>query len=69
MKFLQKWKNDLYPSASQLADLYALSKIHKAVEDRILSFRPFLSAIGTSTYKLATFCDQLLKQHTKMNIQ
>ena len=37
------------------------AKIHKLLEDGIPSFRPVLSAIGTPTYKLAKFCEQLLK--------
>ena len=32
----------------------------KALEDGIPSFHPILSAIGTPTYNLAKFCDQLL---------
>ena len=54
-------KEDLYSSGSKPGVLYALAKIHKALEDGIPSIRPILSAIGTSTYKLAKFCDQLLK--------
>ena len=57
-------KNDLYPSLSISGVLYGLAKIHKALEDGIPSFRPILSAIGTPTYKLAKFCDQLLKPVT-----
>ena len=41
---------------------YGLVKIHKPLEDGIPSFRPILLAIETPTYKLAKFCDQLLKQ-------
>ena len=44
--------------------MYGLAKIHKALEDGVPSFRPILSAIETPTYKLATFCDQLLKPLT-----
>ena len=64
MKFLKKKKNELYPSGSKPGVLYGLSKVHTALEDGIPSFRPILSAIGTSTYKLAKFCDQLLKPLT-----
>ena len=60
----EKEKKDLYPSGSQPGVLYGLAKIHKALEDGIPSFRPILSAIGTPTYKLAKFCDQLLKPLT-----
>ena len=44
--------------------MYGLAKIHKALEDGVPSFRQILSAIETPTYKLATFCDQLLKPLT-----
>ena len=60
----EKEKKDLYPSGSQPGVMYGLAKIHKALEDGIPSFRPILSAIGTPTYKLAKFCDQLLKPLT-----
>ena len=59
-----KEKNDLYPSGSKSRGLYGLAEIYKALEDGITSFRPILSAIGTPTYKLAKFCDQLLKPIT-----
>ena len=57
-------KTDLYPSGSKPGVLYGLAKIHKALEDGTPSFRPILSAIGTPTYNLAKFCDQLLKPLT-----
>ena len=60
----QKEKNDLYPSGSKSRVLHGFDKIYKALEDRITSFGPILSAIGTSTYKLAKFCNQLLKPVT-----
>ena len=60
----EKEKNDLCPSGSKPEALYGLAKIHKALEDGIPSFRPILSAIGAPTYKLAKFCDQLLKPLT-----
>ena len=60
----EKEKKDLYPSGSQPEVLYGLAKIHKALEDEIPSFRPILSVIGTPTYKLAKFYDQLLKPLT-----
>ena len=44
--------------------LYGLGKIQKALDDGIPTFRPILSAIGTPTYKLAKFCDKLLKPIT-----
>ena len=43
---------------------YGLDKIHKALENGIPTFRPILSAIGKPTYKLAKFCDKLLKPIT-----
>ena len=61
----EKEKNDLYPSGSKPGVPYDLAKINKALEDGIPSFRPTLSAIGSHTYKLAKFCDQLLKSLTK----
>ena len=57
----EKEKKDLYPSGSQPGVLYGLAKIYKALKDAMPSFRSFLSAIGTPAYKLAKFCDQLLK--------
>ena len=44
--------------------MYGLAKIHKTLKDGIASFRPILAAIGTPTYNLAKFCDQLLKPLT-----
>ena len=44
--------------------LYGPAKIYKALEDGIPSLFPILQAIGTPTYKLAKFCDQLLKPLT-----
>ena len=57
----EKEKSCLYPSVSQAGVPYGLAKIHKALEHGVPSFQPVLSAIGTPTYKLAKFCDQLLK--------
>ena len=57
-------KNDLYPSGSKPGVLYGLAEIYKALEDGIPSFCPILSAIGTPTYKLAKFYDQLLRPLT-----
>ena len=58
-------RNDLYPSGSKPVVLYGLAKIHKRLEDGTPSFRPTLSAIGTPTYNLAKFSDQLLKPPKK----
>ena len=60
----EKERNDLYPSYSKPGVLYGLAKIHKTLEDGIPSFHPILSAIGTPTYNLAKFFDQLLKPLT-----
>ena len=60
MKFLKK-KKIIYIHQVKPGVLYGLAKIHKALDDGIPSFRPILSAIGTPTYQLAKFCDQLLK--------
>ena len=60
----EKGRNDLYPSGSKPGVLYGLAKIHKALEDGIPSLYPILAAIGTPTYNLAKFCDQLLKPLT-----
>ena len=57
----EKEKSGLYPSVSQPGVPYGLAKIHKALEHGVPSFQPVLSAIVTPTYKLAKFCDQLLK--------
>ena len=63
----EKERNDLYPSYSKPGVLYGLAKIHKTLEDGIPSFHPILSAIGTPTYNLAKFCDQLLKPLTNID--
>ena len=60
----EKEKKDFYPSGSEPGVLYGFVKIHKALEHGIPSFWPILSAIGTPTYKIARFCDQLLKPLT-----
>ena len=63
----EKERNDLYSSGSKPGVFYGLAEIHKALEDGILSFRRILSAIGTPTYNLAKYCDQLLKLLTSNN--
>ena len=40
--------------------LYGLCKVHKAIVDVCLPFRPTLSAIGTPTYKIAKFLVPIL---------
>ena len=64
MKFLKKKKTDLNSSRSKTGVLYGFAKIQKALEDVVPSFRPILSGKQTPTYKLAKFCDQLLKPLT-----
>ena len=54
----------MYPPGSKPGILYGYGKIHRALEDGISTFHPILSAIGTSTYKWAKFCDKLLKPIT-----
>ena len=39
----EKNYDNVYPSSSQRGILYGLGKIHKALEDRIPSFRPIVS--------------------------
>ena len=51
---------DLYPVGSRPGILYDRAKIHKPIKDGVPSFRPILSAIGTSTYKLSNFFVPLL---------
>ena len=63
-EIFEKEKIDLYPSGSKPGVLHSLAKLHKELEDRIESFRPILSAVGTPTYKLAKFCYQSLKPLT-----
>ena len=66
-EIFEKERNDLYSSGSKPGVLYGLAKIHKALEDGIPSLRPILAAIGTPTYNLAKFCDQLLKPLTNID--
>ena len=54
----------MYSSGSKPGVLYRLAKIHKALGDGIPLYFPFLSAIGTPSYKVAKFCDQWLKSFT-----
>ena len=55
---------DLSPSGSRPGIMYGLAKFHKIVTDRLPSFRPTLSAISTSTYKLAKFLVPMLQPRT-----
>ena len=49
---------------SQPGVFYGLSMVHEKVIDGFLVFRPILSAIGTSTYKIAKFLVPILKDLT-----
>jgi hypothetical protein len=53
------WK--LFPQGSQPGRLYGNAKVHKPVVNGVPKFRPILSAIGTTSYKLAKFLVPLLK--------
>ena len=62
---LDKDKYDLIsPTGSKPGILYGLAKVHKPVVGNCPSFRPILSAIGTSTYNLAKFLVPILKPLT-----
>ena len=56
--------NFLYPIGSRPGILYGLARIHKPLVNGIPSFRPILSAIGTSTYNIAKFLVPLMKTIT-----
>ena len=45
----------------KLYHIFSFDNIYPPFEDGIPTFCPILSAIGTLTYKLAKFCDKLLK--------
>ena len=45
--------NKLRPVGSKPETLYGSAKVHKPLINGLPPFRPILSAIGTSTYKLA----------------
>ena len=57
----------LKPSGSQPGVLYGLCKVHKGVgaDGGVPPFRPILSAINTSSYKIAKFLTPLLSSLTK----
>ena len=62
-KISDKVYNELYPTFSKPGILYSF-KIHKSVADGVPTFCPILSAIGTSTHKLAKFFVPFLKPLT-----
>ena len=53
------WK--LFPQGSQPGRLYGNAKVHKPVINGLPKFRPILSAIGTTSYKIAKFLVPILK--------
>ena len=55
---------DSSPSGSRHGIMYGLAKVHKIVSDGLPSFRLILSAIGTTTYKLAKFLVSILEPLT-----
>ena len=52
------------PVGSKPGVMYGLCKVHKDKQGSSPPFRPILSAIGTSTYKLAKFLVPVLKDYT-----
>ena len=56
--------NKLRLVVSQPGVFYGLSMVHEKFIDGFLVFRPILSAIGTSTYKVAKFLVPILKDLT-----
>ena len=55
----------LKPVGSNPGVLYGLCKGHKEVQGKSPPFRPILSAIGTTTYKVSKFFVPILEEHTK----
>ena len=53
------WK--LFPQGTQPGRLYGNAKVHKPIVNGVPKFRPILSAIGTSSYKIAKFLVPILK--------
>ena len=51
----------LFPQGSQPGRLYGNAKVHKPLVNGVPKFRPILSAIGTSSYKIAKFLIPTLK--------
>ena len=54
----------LKPVGTRPGIMYGLCKVHKDIIDNCPPFRPILSAINTSTYKLAKFLVPILKSLT-----
>ena len=54
----------LSPSGSKPGMMYGSAKVHKIATDGLPSFRPILSAIGTSTCKFTKFLVSMLQSLT-----
>ena len=53
---IKRWsRKKIKVTGSRPGIFYGLCKLHKAVTDICLPFRPILSAIGTPSYKIAKF--------------
>ena len=59
-----KQYKDLSPSGSRPGIMYGSAKVNKIVTGGFPSFRPILSAIGTTTYKHAKFLAPMLEPLT-----
>ena len=59
------WK--IYPQGTRPGRLYGNAKVHKALVNGIPPFRPIISAIGTSSHKIARFILPILKPHSTNN--
>ena len=57
--------NKLTPVCSKPVTLYGSAKVHTLFINGLLPFRPILSAIGTSTYKLVKFLVPVLSDITQ----
>ena len=58
-------KTTLTPDGPSPARLYGLPKIHKALVDDLPNYRPILSQIGSSTYKIAKYLLDFILPITK----
>ena len=57
-------RSNLIPHGPQPARLYGSPKIHKPLVDGIPKYRPIISQIGASTYKIAKFLLKYIQPHT-----
>ena len=57
--------NKLRPVDSKLRTIYGSAKVHKPLTNGLPTFRAFLSAMGTPTYKLAIFLVPVLSDITQ----